>query len=256
MLAPSNLARFAAEWISPTPALSEVVDTYWSVQWNLAAGEEIAQRIVDFPAITLSVEQGSVPAPYVVTRVRPGAWSRVIAGSGSVFAIRLRPAGLAVLSELTPIGPAEEAISAVAAPVFDLLQNIATADDQAVRADELILQALRARPLTLEQRRANAAVASLTSSPRVRPGRAVAQELGISERTLQRALRATVGVGPNDVARRIRLQEVIRLASSPNADMTQIAADLGYTDQAHLINEFRSVAGVSPGRYLRELQRG
>jgi AraC-like DNA-binding protein len=79
----------------------------------------------------------------------------------------------------------------------------------------------------------------------------VAAELGTSERTLQRALRHTIGLGPNDVARRIRLQEVVRRLNEPDPNMARISADLGYTDQAHLINEFRTVSGTTPGRYLR-----
>lgn len=82
----------------------------------------------------------------------------------------------------------------------------------------------------------------------------MAAELGTSERTLQRALRATLGLGPNDVARRIRLQEVVRRLSEPGANMTAIAAELGYVDQAHLINEFRAVSGTTPGRYVRMVQ--
>src|SRR5690606_11969421 len=101
---------------------------------------------------------------------------------------------------------------------------------------------------------ANEALELLTASPVVRSGEAVAAGLGTSQRSLQRALRATVGVGPNDVARRIRLQEVVRRLSAPDADMATVAAELGYADQSHLINEFRAVSGTTPGRYLREQQ--
>ena len=30
--------------------------------------------------------------------------------------------------------------------------------------------------------------------------------------------------------------------------------DLGYADQAHLLNDFRGAVGVTPGAYLRSLQ--
>ncbi len=36
-------------------------------------------------------------------------------------------------------------------------------------------------------------------------------------------------------------------------DMTQIALGCGYYDQAHMVRDFRSLAGISPGRYAMQL---
>ncbi|WP_243696822.1 helix-turn-helix domain-containing protein [Labedella endophytica] len=234
--------------------------SYWAVRWQFPGDEAVAQRIVDFPAITLSIEDGDVPAPFMVTTVRPDAWSRVIRGRGTVFALRLKPAGLHVLSDLEPTSlTVEQALTCELDPrAFEAMRAIAAGHsiaERASRADRIIAEMIRERPIGTTHALANAAVDALTSSARVRSGRAVADRLGISERTLQRALRSTIGLGPNDVARRIRLQEVVRLLSTPGADTASIAAELGYVDQAHLINEFRAVAGTTPGRYLRDLRR-
>jgi AraC-like DNA-binding protein len=260
VLAPGDLRRLDARWVAPAPAVSEVVDTYWSVDWELPPGATVEQRIIDFPAITLSVEAGEVPGPLMLTAVRPRAWSRTIASRGSVFAIRLRPAGLAVVSDLDPtsLAPEQELTAELDARAHELLRRVAaasTTDARADQADELILDLLGAHPPTHGGRLANAAVDALTSVPRVRSGRAVAEELGTGERSLQRALRRAIGVGPNDVARRIRVQEVARRLSTREAStgLAALAAELGYVDQAHLTNEFRRVAGVTPGRYAREL---
>lgn len=260
VLEPANLERFSAQWLTPAVGVRDVVDTYWAVSWTLDQGEAVTQRIIDHPAITLSIERGDVPAPFMVTAVRPKAWSRVIVGEGSVFAVRLRPAGLAVLSDLEPAALADEAeVTEDSEPrAHGLLQAISIAgspEERARRADAIIGGCLRERPLSRTHQLANAAVSALVASPRVRTGRAVAAELGTSERTLQRALRETIARGPNDVARRIRLQEAVRQLSAPGADIATVAANLGYADQAHLTTEFRSVAGVTPGRYVRELRQ-
>lgn len=259
-MVPSNLARFHAEWAQPSSAVRDVVDTYWAVHWHLPPGEAVTQRIVDFPAVTLSIEEGDVPAPFVMTKVRPGAWSRVISGHGSVFAIRLRPAGLAVVSDLDVLTANDEHMITRHDDerAHGLLQAISREDstaERAARADDLIGELIRQRPVTKARALANTALDALTASPRVRTGSSIAAELGTSERTLQRALRSTIGVGPNEVARRVRLQEVVRRLSTPGSDTAATAADLGYVDQAHLINEFRAVAGTTPGRYVRDLER-
>lgn len=137
MLHPRNAERFAAAWLDPHPSVAGVVDRYWHVSWNLPAGEHIDQRIIDHPAVTLTIESGDVPAPLVVTGVQRGAWRRRITGSGSVFAIRLRPAGLAVVSDLavreladatTPVTPALDA------RLHRLLTTIEPGSDAAERA--------------------------------------------------------------------------------------------------------------------------
>ena len=52
--------------------------------------------------------------------------------------------------------------------------------------------------------------------------------------------------------RRYRLHEVIeRFNSGDKLDWPQLALELGYFDQAHLINDFRSIVGCSPTQYLK-----
>ena len=260
VLQPANLERFHAQWIVPADDVREIVDTYWAVRWHLDAGESIAQRIIDHPSVTFSIEHGDVDAPFVVTSARSHAWTRTLAGRGDVFAIRLRPAGLAVLSDLDPasLGPEQELTAAFDARAHALLERIASAPDPARRAelaDALVRARLAQRPLRASQRIANAALEALTAQPHVQRIHDVAALLGTSERTLQRALRTHVGRGPGEIARRIRLQEVVRRLSVADGDIAGIAVDLGYVDQAHLTNEFRRAAGVTPGAYVEALAR-
>lgn len=256
VLRPANLERFSARWIAPAAGIRHIVDTYWTVSWDLSDGEPITQRIIDFPAITLSIEDGDVDAPFVISAVRPGAWVRTIRGRGTVFAMRLRPAGLACLGAIDPasLGPEQALTPELDRDIHHLLARVAdapTADARAVVADEAIQAMARQRVPSRGHALANGAIDALVASPVVRPIGVVAAEIGTSRRTLQRVLRATLGLGPHDVARRIRLQEVVRRLSAPGAHISTVASELGYVDQAHLANEFRTVTGVTPGRYLR-----
>ena len=81
----------------------------------------------------------------------------------------------------------------------------------------------------------------------------LAERLGVSERTLQRLAARYVGLGPAALIRRRRLQEAAeRIRTDPDADLASLAAELGYTDQAHLTNEFTRVLGLSPAGYRRD----
>jgi AraC-like DNA-binding protein len=252
-----NLARFSAEWIPADARIAPVVDTYWAVQWNLPPGAGTVQRIIDFPAVTLSIEAGDVPAPFVISVVRPGAWERTIDGHGDVFAIRLRPAGLPVLSNLDAmsLSPEQEITPRLDARLHQVLSAIARgngASERARLADDVLSAALQERPLTARQKLANDAVDLLAGAPVSSAGETVAAALGCHVRTLQRVLRETTGCSPSEIARRLRLQEVVRRLSVDSADAATVAGELGYVDQAHMIRDFRSSTGITPGRYLRD----
>jgi AraC-like DNA-binding protein len=84
---------------------------------------------------------------------------------------------------------------------------------------------------------------------------AVALDLGVSERHLRRVFRETVGVSPKAFAKLTRFHRALRVArDSAGSSWASIAALAGYYDQAHLIAEFRAIAGVTPSTLLRELR--
>lgn len=258
MLYPERLARYQAGWIDPDPGVSAVVDQYWHVSWALDDGERLDQPVIDLPAITASIEEGDVPAPLVVTGVQSRAWRRTIGGHGRVFAIRLRPAGLAVLSGLTPAQVADVTVPLTAgldARLHELMQAIATPTDPAARAraaDRAIRQALAERAPSPAGMLANEVLDELRERIHHRTGATLAERFACSERKIQRACIDTLGHGPKWLSRRIRLQEVaLALVTRPTEELAVIAADLGYTDQSHLTHDFRASTGITPDAYRR-----
>jgi AraC-like DNA-binding protein len=82
----------------------------------------------------------------------------------------------------------------------------------------------------------------------------VAIELAVSERHLRRIFLETVGVSPKAFARLTRFHRALRAAREDGpASWASIATLAGYYDQAHLIAEFRAIAGVTPRVLVREL---
>lgn len=84
---------------------------------------------------------------------------------------------------------------------------------------------------------------------------AVATDLGVSSRHLRRVFRAALGVSPKAFARIERFRRVLRaVRERPTAGWADVAAGAGYYDQAHLIAEFRAIAGVTPSALREELR--
>jgi AraC-like DNA-binding protein len=83
---------------------------------------------------------------------------------------------------------------------------------------------------------------------------AVAVNLGVSERHLRRVFRDAVGVSPKAFNQLARFHRALRAAREDSGtSWAGIAAASGYYDQAHLIGEFRTIAGVTPRALLGEL---
>ncbi len=82
----------------------------------------------------------------------------------------------------------------------------------------------------------------------------VALDLGVSERHLRRVFREAIGMSPKAFAKLARFHRALRAARADRpASWASIAAATGYYDQAHLIEEFRAIAGVTPRALLCEL---
>lgn len=78
----------------------------------------------------------------------------------------------------------------------------------------------------------------------------LAARLGWSRSRLSREFRAQVGLPPKTVARIIRFADVrCRLEAEP-VRWADVAYDCGYSDQSHLIRDFRELAGTTPTDFL------
>jgi AraC-like DNA-binding protein len=77
-----------------------------------------------------------------------------------------------------------------------------------------------------------------------------ADRLGWTTRLLGRRFADGVGLAPKRFARVRRFQRLLAAASGPGEpDWARLAVECGYYDQAHLINDFRDLSGLTPGAY-------
>lgn len=80
----------------------------------------------------------------------------------------------------------------------------------------------------------------------------LAEWLGVSHRRLIESFDRYVGLKPKALQRILRFQRVVTMEDRyPSRQWSSIATACGYSDQAHMVNEFRTFAGITPERYRR-----
>ncbi len=74
----------------------------------------------------------------------------------------------------------------------------------------------------------------------------------LSRRQFERSFIENVGLAPKQFARVVRLQKILSLKqNNKKIDLTQLATIAGYFDQAHFINDFKTMTGFTPGSYFK-----
>ena len=81
----------------------------------------------------------------------------------------------------------------------------------------------------------------------------VARHAGLSVRQLERKCLQYTGLSPKTLARISRFERALALKRNSGAQWTTIAHELQYSDQMHLIRDFRELAGDVPGRIMRQI---
>jgi AraC-like DNA-binding protein len=136
-----------------------------------------------------------------------------------------------------------------------LLGRLADARDTVKAA--AILESAIAERLTIRDGGRPGAQLALLAADRLTSAsvNAVAVDLGVSDRHLRRVFRETVGVSPKAFSKLARFHCALNAARDHgHGSWANIAATAGYYDQAHLIAEFRAIAGVTPRALLGELR--
>lgn len=236
---------------APAPELAPFVVHYWIVSWDLRGREPYEQHVLPYPCVNITF----VPGRCRITGVPRGRFSEVLRDRGRVFGVRFTPGGFrpfrpGPVSEIT--GRFVPVQTAYGERGRELSEAILAADDAGAAAlMEDFLRSFRPRRDADGDAVADA-VARAAGDPTITRADQLAAACGVGMRRLQRLFAEHVGVGPKWVIRRYRLHEAAaRAAAGTGLDLVGLAAELGYSDQAHLTRDFTALVGVPPARYAR-----
>ncbi len=267
---------------SPHPALAAYVECTWTL--TASAAEAARDRVLPDGCAELIVNRRDAfvrhsgatrdvqPRVLVAGQIR-GALELEPTGAIDLVGVRFRSAGAGRFvdlpqHELTERTPALDDV----APGFARALTTAAASDDHGAFERVLVERLRDTAPRTSAARASLALATAASERLVAVDGglsidALAAELGVGTRRLERAFRHWVGLTPKELASTLRFHRAFGLvdAARPRA-LAEIALSAGYHDQAHFSREFRRFAGESATRlleraaewtrYLRRARRG
>jgi AraC-like DNA-binding protein len=236
----------------PARDLAPWIAHYWSVQWDLRGREPHVAETLPHPNVHLIFEN----AEPVVSGVQTSRFTRTLEGKSRVFGVKFQAGGFrpfygAPVADLADrIVPAREIFGEDVLTLSQFVLGTGRETERRQALDRFFQVRLPAPDGTAQ--RAGAIVDRILHEPEIRTVDELAASIGLGKRALQRLFQDYVGVSPKWVIRRYRLHEALeRIHSSEPRDLTQLALELGYFDQAHLINDFKAIVGMTPGEYGR-----
>lgn len=244
--------RLEVHRVAPSPGLETFVDYHWYVGWSVDTPYQ--QQVVPQPRIHLAAEHGRL----LVHGISREPFFRTLTGEGHTLGVAFHPGGFRPF-----LGRAVSGIAEQVAPAAALLSHddrpvaaavLGTDDVPAmVAAVETYLLAFEPQPDPVVDE-VRALVERVEQDRSVTRAEDLARLTGASLRSLQRLFADYVGIGPKWVINRFRILEAAAVAhSGARVDWAGLAADLGFSDQAHLVRAFTAVVGTPPEAYRREV---
>ncbi len=242
--------------------LEQLVRHVWVARWTVPAGEVRPQRVLGYPAFNAILRPGEA----TLAGPDPRLFVEELRGTSWVVGVLFRPAAGPLLSATPPVELVGTAEPLPGAPLVAVTRGMGDAAEAAVvaaSAHDVAGEAASARRALVRALRAwllpialgitddgvlvNRVCAAAESDPGILRAAELAERFGLSTRSLERLVRARVGVTPKWLIECRRLQQAsTTLYAHPETELSALAAELGYADYAHFSRRFAQFLGQTP----------
>ncbi|MDC8829476.1 AraC family transcriptional regulator [Alteromonas gilva] len=241
-----NLRRYY-----PPAQLNHLVEQFWFVDWQLPDGHGHTQQNLPDPNFHLVIDKGVARLLGPVSKV----YAYPMHGTGRILGVKFNIGALASLLTAPVTEYVDKEIPAAGcfgSNTDRLVAQLADAPD-----DEAMLATLHhfLRPFDSPPDPALLHTAEMLELIKHNSGIStvalLSQYSGYSVRTLQRNFQHYVGLSPKWLVRKYRLHDALASLEDRRTSIADVVALLDYSDQSHLIRDFKTMLGVTPGSYTK-----
>jgi len=250
--------------LRPSPPLADVIQLYWIYQGTTPAHafervlpmgrEEILINLSD-GELRCYEEDGQLhhrTSGPIVTGMHRSSYIIDTRQQSAIMGVHFKPGGIWRLlgipaHELSDARVEMQALfGADACELMDRLMHTSSLHER-LRTVDAALCARRCKNIHPAVIWAAAQISRYPSTSRVTE---LAEEAGLSMRRFGELFTMQIGVGPKSFLRLQRFHATLhRIHMAGTPDWCDVAGNMGYADQAHMIREFREFSGLTPAAY-------
>lgn len=248
-----NQHKYQLRRYFPTKALAPLIEQYWLVSWDLTDQPAHHQQNLPDPNCHLVIEPNKSYVQWVIRN----KYDYLMRDKGQIIGVKFevgalksfvnKPMSKLVDQMLTP----EEIFGATIKPVLDKVAALSQDQEIVAQLDQYFSQ-LNYSP-TKSQQTVLQLLTMVKSNSNIVKVEQLAEQSGHSVRTIQRLMNDIIGLSPKWLIRKYRLHQALKDLEDNQCDIFAIVERLDYTDQAHLIRDFKEMIGTTPGAYLQSL---
>ena len=248
--------RVAIAWFHPAPRLMPLVECYWTLDVTDASPPAEVRALPD-ARVDLVFDLSSDPPRAWLAGPRQSADCYRHTRPTHLLGATLLPTALEPLFGLSPASLSadwhalEPLLGALGHELVAAVAALADRDARLAFLDAFLAARLADAHVDVRVRRAIVAVEGAGGDIDVG---SLSARVAASPRQLTRLFRDCMGMGPKRFGRIVRAQAALRRLVQGETPLAELAADLGYADQAHLTRELRQLFGVAPARLARKIR--
>lgn len=246
--------RIKHERYHPSEDLAVFIEHFWIVEWDLRGREPFLAETLPHPSVHMAFYhdgRAEIGGPATAK------FSTQLEDLGGVFAAKFTPAGFYPFANgsVSRFTDTKKTIGDIfgesGAALTDQILAAATIEGRVSLVEDFLQARLPAHDENVET--ISRMVYATANDREITKVEQLADRNAVTVRSLQRMFAKYVGVSPKWVIRRYRLHEAAeQLGNGRTVDYADLAVELGYSDQAHFLRDFKSVVGVSPGAYAKD----
>jgi len=255
----------------PSWPLSLFVKQYWALENCQPAGEEHIQRIVPSGLTELTFyfdgrpksldAQKDLEDNTILCGHLKGFYDISVTGNLSMFSVSFTPFGLRMFLGMPACEfydsnvPFRYVVSELSDRLEDTLFEAPTFEEKVAITERFLKGLLSVQTDTYEIKRISNSLQLIRGSKGLIPVDTLSDAACVSRKQFERIFLNYIGTSPKQFLKTIRFQASLHLKHyNPDISLTELAYSCGYFDQAHMINDFKTLSGITPGQYFKECE--
>ncbi|MDA3891702.1 MAG: helix-turn-helix domain-containing protein [Salinivirgaceae bacterium] len=256
---------------NPSHQLSPYVKQYWALESSAHHKSEHIQRMVPNGLMELMIYLGNRPETLdknkgltentLISGQQKRYYDLKVSGNISLFSISFLPYGAMMFFDI-PLNelydkniPLKYIIGNRIIHLEEKLFEAASFKEKTKIVDTFLKKQLHKNSKEYELQRIYKTVYEINKTRGLLNIETLAEKACLSRKQFERTFLDYIGSSPKQFLKIVRFQNAIfQKQKNHNMPLTELAHLCGYFDQAHMINEFKTLAGMTPRKYFTDCE--